>query len=162
MQAALNTSTRDTPAAHALQVASPLEEALTSICAEAQGVCVVDFEEASDEAVSGLRGRADALLAQSIDLLRFVSAEYVEPAEAAAQEIRAAGDVGDRPSAIPPGVEAIADVLMLAHLGIRSRQRRLAELPSDASRWDVLAALGSSLRTIQKSLAAVRRAMSAA
>jgi hypothetical protein len=138
-----------------------LQEHMAHLCSEAAAVCVADYEDAEPAAVAALLERVGALIAATLEAVDVVSVLHCEgPAEAADPD---AEMDGDRVSSIPvQDAEDIADAVMLARMGLRARQRSLQALGGRAAPVERLSAAGGALRTIQKSLSAVDRAMAGA
>lgn len=123
--------------------------------AEAAAVCVAGYEDASDADIEEGIAQARVKVSQALDLLDVVTVLYGETSTDSEPEVV---DVGDRPSGIPVEVDAVGEVVVLARMGLRARLRALSHL-GETSRSERLSLWGSALRTIQKSLSALDRAM---
>lgn len=145
---------------------SMLQAHLTEVCAGAATVCVADYETGDDAAVASVVERAQTLLSSSLEALDVVTVLYsgpdepAEPAEPAEPPSNGLQEANPSAAGAVPS-DGLADAVVLARMGLRSRQRALRELTAGAARWERLAAADSALRTIQKSLSAVDRALSA-
>lgn len=129
---------------------------LSEVCAGAAAVVVSDYEHGD---VNALVERSQALLSSALDAL-----DVVDVLWGGGRDVDFFGDGESSEEALsspPPeaGQDDLADVVLLARMGIRQRLRSLRELSERARPWERLAAAGSALRTIQKSLSAVDRVM---
>ncbi len=136
-----------------------LKRRLTEVCREASSVRVTDFESGDPALVDDLVDHAHALLSSALDALDVVSVLYGE-GEAPAVPTGESAAAEEPASAPPSDAESIGDVVVLARMDLRNRQRALRALGDRTPRLDRLAAAGGALRTIQKSLSAVDAAIS--
>ena len=138
-----------------------LQTTLADVCAGAASVCVTDYEASDDAVVSSVVDRAKALLSSALEALDVAAVLYgdIEEPVDLGEPTSSEADLSAPSSAPPPG---LADAVVLARMGLRSRQRALRPAGPGTSRWEQLAAVDSALRTIQKSLSAVDRALSSA
>lgn len=136
---------------------SMLQDHLAHLCSDAASVCITDYEGQDPKALVALTERSRDLVAGALDALDVVSVLYCD-GSSETPEIPETGD-GDRPSSPPIDTENITDAVMLARMGLRARQRSLQALGDRATPWEQLSTVGGVLRTIQKSLSAVDRAM---
>lgn len=138
---------------------SMLQERMERVCSEAADVCVADYESADVSQVTAVVDRARALVTKALEVLDVVSVLYDGGNEHFTFELEGEAEGDSAGSSAPSDGEGIGDAVMLARMGLRSRQRTLLSLGESAPRWERLAAAGSALRTIQKSLSAVDRCM---
>ncbi len=136
---------------------SMLQERMERVCSEAADVCVADYESADVPHVTAVVDQARALVTKALEVLDVVSVLYDGGDDHVTFELEGEGDGAG--SSAPSEGEGIAEAVMLARMGLRSRQRTLLSLGENAPRWERLAAAGSALRTIQKSLSVVDRCM---
>ncbi len=137
-----------------------LKAHLAQLCADAASVVVADYEGRADPHVAEIMGRAEALAVSALETLDVVDVLYVEVESVdAAVDGETSADWDDRPSTPPIDGNSIEDVLLLARMGLHSRMRLLRAASARPS-LERLAVIGSTLRTIQKSLSAVDRALS--
>lgn len=134
---------------------------ITEVCRSAASVVVTDFERGDPALVEDLVSRSHALLSSALEALEVVSVLYGETEPPAAVEAAGGPAAEDEPvETSPDDAASIGDVVVLARMDLRRRQRTLRAVGEQAQRLDRLAAAGGALRTIQKSLSAVDAAIS--
>ncbi len=137
-----------------------LKAHLAQLCSSAAGVVVADYEGKAEPYIAEISGRAEALALSALEALDIVDVLYVEvDIPEAMSDGETSADWDDRPSTPPIDGNSIEDVLLLARMGLHSRMR-LLRAASGRPSIERLAVIGSTLRTIQKSLSAVDRVLS--
>lgn len=137
-----------------------LQRHMEDVCRSAAAICITDYETLEMAAVSALVERSQALVSSALSTLDMVALLCGGAAQAPQTEAEAPAE-GDHGDSRPPAPsEGLRDAVVLARIGLRSRQRSLLALSGGATRLEQLSAAGSALRTIQKSLSAVDHALS--
>ncbi|MFO0589276.1 MAG: hypothetical protein U0441_17190 [Polyangiaceae bacterium] len=134
---------------------SMLKAHLADVCTTAGAVVVADYEGGDLARVDELVKRAHSLLSSALEAIDVVAVLCggVDDDLPPEQE-------GDRPALSPEDAETIGGVVVLARMDLRGRRRALDLLSERSSAVDRLAAAGSALRAIQKSLSAIDDAVS--
>ncbi len=130
---------------------------LATLCAAAAAVCVSKFEDATASAVAEALADAKQRIADSFSLLESILATHGNPK--ASYMFDEQTESGGWESEVPAEMGGLPDVVALAAMGLRSRQRTLEALGPAAAQWECLAALASAMRAVQKSLGAVDRVL---
>lgn len=138
-----------------------LREHLSRQCEDAAALSVADHEGADAAAIGALLQTACSLLTGALESLDVVELLYGGDLVDGAVELSAEEPSSDAEGQVDPRAE-IADVVVLARLGLRSRLRALRALGAASTGWERLAATDSALRTLQRSLGAVHGAMAVA
>lgn len=145
----------DEPSGPTTTALSMLKAHLSDVSGTAGTVVVADYEGGDAARIDELVKRAHSLLSSALEAIDVVAVlcggiDEDPPLE---QE-------GDRPSLSPEDAETIGGVVVLARMDLRGRRRALDLLSERSTAVDRLAAAGSALRAIQKSLSAIDGAVS--
>lgn len=135
-----------------------LKSQLAHLSQEAQAIRVSEFESSRPEDLDGLIKRTEALVATALEAVDIAAILFSTPEPVGEPDDTNEWD--DRVSTPPIEADGISETVFLARLGLQSRRRVLSAALAHSSSWEQLACAGSAVRTIQKSLSAVERAIS--